>query len=136
MKVIFGQTYPLLSHARAALVTSGTATLETALFRVPQVVCYYVALPKLTGLLKRWLLKVKFVSLVNLIANREVVTELVADKMTVNRIESELRRLLYDQEYVDRQQNEYDEVALRLGEPGASAHAAHLMVEFLAGHSS
>ncbi|OUP11820.1 lipid-A-disaccharide synthase [Mediterranea sp. An20] len=136
VKVIFGQTYPLLSHARAALVTSGTATLETALFRVPQVVCYYVALPKLTGLLKRWLLKVKFVSLVNLIANREVVTELVADKMTVKRIESELRRLLYDQEYVDRQQNEYDEVALRLGEPGASAHAAHLMVEFLAGHSS
>lgn len=131
VKVIFGQTYPLLAHARAALVTSGTATLETALFRVPQAVCYYTILPRLAGVLKRCVLKVKYVSLVNLIAGREVVAELVADKMSVKGIKNELQRLLYDPGYVDRQRKGYDEVAHRLGEPGAPARAARLMVELL-----
>ena len=72
--VVRGETYALLSHADTALVTSGTATLETALFRVPQVVCYNTALPKLVGFLRRLVLKVKYVSLVNLIADREVVS--------------------------------------------------------------
>jgi lipid-A-disaccharide synthase len=71
-KIIFGQTYSLLSHATAALVTSGTATLETALFRVPQVVCYYTAAGKLVSFLRRHILKVKYISLVNLIAGREM----------------------------------------------------------------
>lgn len=131
VKVIFGQTYPLLSYARAALVTSGTATLETALFRVPQAVCYYTILPKLTGLLKRCVLKVKYVSLVNLIAGREVVKELVADKMSVEQIRRELQKLLRDAVYSRRLQDGYEEVARRLGEPGAPVRAARLMVELL-----
>lgn len=131
VKVIFGQTYPLLSYARAALVTSGTATLETALFRVPQAVCYYTILPKLTGLLKRCVLKVKYVSLVNLIAGREVVKELVADKMSVEQIRRELQKLLRDAGYSRWLQDGYEEVARRLGEPGAPVRAARLMVELL-----
>lgn len=83
VKIIFGQTYRLLQHAQAALVTSGTATLETALFRVPQVVCYHTPIGKVISFLRRHILTVKYISLVNLIADREVVKELVADTMTV-----------------------------------------------------
>lgn len=72
-KIIFDQTYRLLQHADVALVTSGTATLETALFRVPQVVCYYTPIGKVVSFLRRHILTVKFISLVNLIADREVV---------------------------------------------------------------
>ena len=89
-----GHTYDLLSHAHAALVTSGTATLETALFGVPQVVCYATALPRLFGLLRKILVKVKYVSLVNLIAGREVVPELVADGFTEQNLERHLRAVL------------------------------------------
>ena len=93
-KIVFGETYRLLSHATAALVTSGTATLETALFRTPQVVCYYTAAGKLVSLLRRMILKVPFVSLVNLIAGKEVVTELVAGDMQVKAIKQELSYIL------------------------------------------
>lgn len=93
-KIVFGQTYRLLQQAEAALVTSGTATLETALFRVPQVVCYYTAAGKLVSFLRRHILKVKYISLVNLIADREVVTELVADGMTVANIKKELAKIV------------------------------------------
>lgn len=93
MKVIFNQTYPLLRHAQAALVTSGTATLETALLRVPQAVCYHTPIGKVIAFLKRHVLKVPYISLVNLIANREVVRELVADLMTVDQIREELHRI-------------------------------------------
>lgn len=130
-KLLFGVTYPLLVHARAALVTSGTATLETSLFRVPQVVCYYMSMGKVISLLKRCVLKVKYVSLVNLIAGREVVRELVADQMTVKQASCELKRLLYDPVRADEIKAGYDEVIRRLGEPGAPARAAHIMVSLL-----
>ena len=130
-RVLFGATYPLLSHARVALVTSGTATLETALFRVPQAVCYYTPAGKLVGLLKRCILKVKFVSLVNLIAGREVVQELVADKMTVGRLACELQSLLFDPAHEDEIMDGYAEVTRRLGEAGAPSRAARMMVESL-----
>lgn len=94
VKIVFGQTYDLLSHAVAALVTSGTATLETALFRVPQVVCYYTACGKLVSFLRRHILKVKYISLVNLIAGKEVVSELVADGMTVSNVKEQLAKIL------------------------------------------
>ena len=97
MKVVFDRTYALLSYADAALVTSGTATLETALFRVPQVVCYYMAAGKFISFLKKMVLKVQFVSLVNLIAGKEVVKELVAGTMTVNNVKEELSKILYDE---------------------------------------
>ena len=89
-----GHTYDLLSHAHTALVTSGTATLETALFGVPQVVCYATVLPHLFGLLRKILIKVKYVSLVNLIAGREVVPELVADGFNEQNLERHLRAIL------------------------------------------
>ena len=89
-----GSTYQLLFNATAALVTSGTATLETCMFSVPQVVCYYTPLPHLTGFLKRHILSVKYVSLVNLIADREVVRELVAETFSTDNIRRELDAIL------------------------------------------
>ncbi|EJX05453.1 lipid-A-disaccharide synthase [gut metagenome] len=131
VKILFGETYPLLSHAKAALVTSGTATLETALFKVPQVVCYHTPIGKVIAFLKRHLLSVKYISLVNLIANREVVRELVADLMTVDEMKRELGLLLQDVDYCNRMQQGYGEVAVRLGEVGAPCKAARLMYALL-----
>lgn len=132
VKVIFGQTYELLSHADVALVTSGTATLETALFRVPQVVCYHTPIGRIIAFLKRHILKVKYISLVNLIAGREVVRELVADTMTVAQIKTELGRILNDESWRREMLAGYDEVSKRLGEPGAPAKAARLIRSLLA----
>ena len=130
VRLVKEQTYALLSHAHAALVTSGTATLETALFRVPQVVCYETPLPRLIGYLRKKVLSVRFVSLVNLIADREVVPELVADSFTMENIRQQLRGLL---EGTARQQmlDGYEEVARRLGEQQAPREAAQLICELL-----
>ena len=130
VRLVKNQTFDLLRHAHAALVTSGTATLETALFRVPQVVCYETPLPRLIGWLRKKVLSVKYISLVNLIADREVVTELVADTFNVENIRRELRRIL---DGPDRQLmlDGYDEVARRLGEKNAPDEAARLMVSLL-----
>lgn len=133
VKIVFGQTYALLSHASAALVTSGTATLETALFRVPQVVCYHTPMGKFISFLRRHLLKVEYISLVNLIADREVVKELVADTMTVEQIHAELQRILSDDSYRRQMQDSYDYMASRLGDAGAPAHAASKMLALLRG---
>ena len=134
VKIIFNKTFALLRQAEAALVTSGTATLETALFRVPQAVCYHTPIGKVIAFLKRHVLKVKYISLVNLIAGREVVRELVADTMTVEQVRSELRRILYDKEYRRRMLEGYDYMASRLGEAGAPVHAAREMVALLGKH--
>ena len=123
-KIVFGQTYRLLQQAEAALVTSGTATLETALFRVPQVVCYYISAGKLVSFLRRHILKVKYISLVNLIADREVVTELVANGMTVSNIKKELAKIISGGNGRSRMLSEYDRLIGILGEPGASERAA------------
>lgn len=131
VKIIFGQTYRLLQQSAAALVTSGTATLETALFRVPQVVCYYLSMGRFVSFLRRHVLKVKFISLVNLVAGREVVKELVADTMTEDNVRSELQSLLYNKEYRGRMLDGYEEVAQRLGAPGAPRLAARKMVKLL-----
>lgn len=130
-EIVFGQTYDLLSHATAALVTSGTATLETALFCVPQVVCYYTAAGKLVSFLRRHILKVKYISLVNLIAGREVVTELVADGMTVENVKTELARIVPGGDGRKAMQKDYEILAGILGEAGASDRAASQMVELL-----
>ena len=131
VKIVFNQTYRLLQQAEAALVTSGTATLETALFRVPQVVCYYLAAGKLVSFLRKHILKVKFISLVNLIAGREVVKELVADTMTVKNMQVELERLLLNKEYRRNMLDEYELMAQKLGPAGAPRHAAHEIVKLL-----
>ena len=131
VKIVFGQTYRLLAHAKAALVTSGTATLETALFRVPQVVCYYTPVGKLISFLRRHILKVKYISLVNLVANKEIVRELVADTMTVQNVRAELDALLNDSAYRGRMLREYDRMIEILGPAGASRQAAIKMIELL-----
>ena len=131
VKIVFGQTYRLLAQAKVALVTSGTATLETALFRVPQVVCYYLAMGKVISFLKKHILKVKYISLVNLVANKEVVRELVADTMTVDNVRSELDALLNDADYRGKMLQEYDRMIKILGPAGASHQAASKMIELL-----
>lgn len=131
VKIVFGQTYRLLAHAKAALVTSGTATLETALFRVPQVVCYYLAMGKVISFLRKHILKVKYISLVNLVANREVVRELVADTMTVANVRDELDALLNQTDYRNNMLQEYDRMIKILGPAGASHQAASKMIELL-----
>ncbi|WP_455671450.1 lipid-A-disaccharide synthase [Phocaeicola sp.] len=131
VKIIFGQTYRLLQHSEAALVTSGTATLETALFRVPQVVCYYTPIGKFISFLRRHVLKVKYISLVNLVADKEVVRELVADTMTVANIRMELEALLYNKVYRKKMLDEYDSIISILGPAGASQQAARKMVALL-----
>ena len=130
-EIVFGETYRLLSHATAALVTSGTATLETALFRVPQVVCYYTAAGKLVSLLRRLVLKVPFVSLVNLIAGKEVVTELVAGDMSVRAVKRELAQILPGGKERERMLADYETLIQVLGEAGASERAARHMLEAL-----
>ena len=131
VKIIFGQTYRLLQQAKAALVTSGTATLETALFRVPQAVCYYTPAGKLISFLRRHILKVKYISLVNLVADKEVVRELVADTMTVSNIRAEVDALLNDKAYRQSMLDNYDEMIRILGPAGASRQAASKMIELL-----
>lgn len=129
--LVVNKTYPLLSKAVAALVTSGTATLETCMFRVPQTVCYYTPLPRIIGFLKRSFLKVRFVSLVNLIADREVVRELVADTFSVENIRQELERILPGGDQRQRMLADYEEVHRCLGESHAPDEAARIMVHLL-----
>ena len=131
VKILFDQTYRLLQQAEAALVTSGTATLEAALFRVPQAVCYHTPIGKVVSFLRRHILTVKYISLVNLIANREVVKELVADTMTVEQARAELERILYDKDYRQRMLDGYEYMAARLGDAGAPKRAAQEMVRLL-----
>jgi lipid-A-disaccharide synthase len=130
VQVVYNQTYALLSQAHAALVTSGTATLETCLFRVPQVVCYETPLPTIIGWLRKRVLKVKYISLVNLIANREVVKELVADSFSVNNIRQELTKILDGPARIAMLED-YDEVSRRLGDQIAPDNAAQLIIEKL-----
>lgn len=130
--IVFGQTYDILNNAHAALVTSGTATLETALFRVPQVVCYATPMPKFYSFLKKHFLKVKYVSLVNLVADREVVRELVSVDMSLSNVVDELGRILpAGGKERAVMLKEYDRMIDILGAPGASERAAEKIVSFL-----
>ena len=132
-KILFGQTYSLLTHATAALVTSGTATLETALFKVPQVVCYYTTAGKLVSFLRRHILKVQYISLVNLISGNEAVTELVADGMTVTNLKAELKQILPDGNKRSKMLSDYEQLIQTLGTAGASQRAAEIIISSLSG---
>lgn len=134
VEIVYNQTYDLLSQATAALVTSGTATLETALFRVPQVVCYFMQFRHLATLARKILLKIPYVSLVNLVAGREVVPELVAEQMTVENCRKHLESILPGGKAREAQLRGYEIMAERLGEPGAPQRAAKLMVQLLTGN--
>lgn len=135
--LLFGQTYRLLRHAHAALVTSGTATLETALFSVPQVVCYGSPMPKFYALMRRLFLKVQFISLVNLIAGKEIVRELVTDTMTVENARHELGVLLpSNSPERTAMLHEYDRMKQILGGPGASQRAAREIISVMKGRAN
>lgn len=125
---ITNKTYDLLSHSTAALVTSGTATLETALFKVPEVVCYkgnWVSYQ-----IAKRIITLKYISLVNLIMDKEVVTELIQDECNTKNIRHELKKLL-EPAYRKQLLEQYDVLESKLGGIGASEKTAKLIVQSL-----
>ena len=124
IRIVRDQTYRLLQHSTAALVTSGTATLETALLRVPQVVCYYMKAGRLASFARRLILKIPYISLVNLVAGEEVVPELVAEQMNPENVRRHLASILPGGSARNAQLQGYDRMAAILGEPGAPKRAA------------
>ena len=129
IKIVTDQTYDLLLHSMAALVTSGTATLETALFGVPQVVCY-----KTSGFsykIAKLVIKVPYISLVNLVAQKEVVKELIQDELTIDNLFINLNKILNDPDFRNKQMNDYKEVKESLGNVGASEKTGRRIVEIL-----
>jgi lipid-A-disaccharide synthase len=130
IQTVSNKTYKLLSEAKAALVTSGTATLETALFGVPEIVCYKGN--ELSYQLAKRLIKIKYISLVNLIMDKEVVKELIQHDMTVTNLTTELKRILYDNDKKEQLRNDYTELKRILKAGGnASANAAHAIMKEL-----
>ena len=127
VKMVHNKTYQLLSHSTAALVTSGTATLETALFNVPQVVCYETPLPRLVRFAFDHIMACKYISLVNLIADKEVVQEMFADRFKIDAIADQLYQLLPGKEGRERMLAEYQVVRERLGNQMAPDEAATIM---------
>jgi lipid-A-disaccharide synthase len=127
IRVIYNQTYDLLSHATAAVVTSGTATLETALFKVPQVVVYSTSW--VSYQIGKRLIRVSYISLPNLIADRRVVRELIQDDFSVTNLRDELNSLLSDASYRQEMQTGYELIRERIGENQASNQVAHLILE-------
>ncbi|MFT3738285.1 MAG: lipid-A-disaccharide synthase [Breznakibacter sp.] len=128
IKVLFDQTYQLVQHARAAMVTSGTATLETALLNCPQVVCYRMWGGNFSDYIaKRFIIKVRFISLVNLILDREGVRELFQKNFTVGALEHELGALLENDGRRKQIFADYEELHRLMGQPGSSRKTAGLM---------
>ena len=131
VKMVRNETYALLKHSVVALVTSGTATLETALFNVPQVVCYETPVSKLIRFGFNHLIKVKYISLVNLIADREIVPEMMADRFSVANIKTELEKLLPGHPAYEEMLTAYDEMRGKLGHAVAPDNAAKIMFDLL-----
>ncbi len=127
--VVFDQTYSLLRHSKAAIVTSGTATLETALLNIPQVVCYRMGMGWFLELFRNQILKTKFFSLVNLVGEKEVVKELFQSEVTVKNIKAELIQIIGNEEYRNTMLAEYSEIAQKLASNGAANVAANHIVQ-------
>jgi lipid-A-disaccharide synthase len=127
--IVYGQTYNLLKYAEAALVTSGTATLETALLGVPQVVCYKGGY--LSYVIARMIVHVRFISLVNLIMGKQVIRELIQGDFDKDHLTRELNRILYDSQVREKILTDYSLLKEKLGGKGASAKAAGLIVQYL-----
>mgnify|MGYP003531980581 CR=1 FL=1 len=131
INIVNNETYPLLNYSIAALVTSGTATLETAMFGVPQVVCYETPVPHLIRFGFNHVIKCKYISLVNLIADKEIVKELFADRFSVSNISEELGRILPSGDGRQNMLDDYEEVYKKLGDTIAPDNAARIMVGLL-----
>jgi lipid-A-disaccharide synthase len=126
-KLVMDQTDGLLQHAEAALVTSGTATLETALMEVPEVVCYKGNF--ISVAIARRIIDVKYISLANLIVEREIVKELIQDQLNTKNLSRELDLILNDQQKKQQLLSDYKELKEKLGKEGASERAATLILE-------
>ena len=129
VKLLYDQTYPIMKYADAAIVTSGTATLEAGLLKVPQVVCYFGN--PLGMVIAFFLVNIRFISLVNLILNKEAVKELVQYKITRESLKRELDKLLFDDQHQKILENDYEELQLRVGSPGVSERVAKRMFGLL-----
>jgi len=129
IKVVKGKTYELLQYSTAAMVTSGTATLETGLFKVPQVVCYKGS--AISYHIAKWLVKIKYISLVNLILDREAVTELIQNDFNETRLQKELTAILPQGKKREQLLNDYNLLIEKLGGVGASENTAKLMLKTL-----
>ena len=129
IKYVFEQTYDILHHAQAAMVTSGTATLETALFDVPQAVCYRTGVVSYT--IAKAVIKVPYISLVNLITGREIVKEFIQNDFSARNIMDELKKLLDDPDYRAKQKAGYAELREKLGSHKAARKTAELMIGYL-----
>ncbi|MBK7888338.1 MAG: lipid-A-disaccharide synthase [Bacteroidetes bacterium] len=126
--LIRNQTYAILSKSSAALVTSGTATLETALFGVPEVVCYKGNV--LSYWIARQLVKVKYISLVNLVMDQEIVKELIQDELQPKNLQSELMKL-FDRESRQTMLKSFEALKIKLGGQGASKNTSNLIIKYL-----
>lgn len=129
VRIVYNKTYDLFMNADAALVTSGTATLEAALFDVPEIVCYKGSW--FSYLIARMVIKVKFISLVNLIMDKKIVTELIQTKLTKANLREELKSILYHPEHISQLKNEYSLLKQKLGNSGASKNAADVIRNYL-----
>jgi lipid-A-disaccharide synthase len=131
VNIVFNKTYDLLQQSAAAVVNSGTATLETALINTPQVVVYHAPFGQLAIFLKDIFIKVKYISLVNLVAEKEVVKELIVHHFTADNVAEELEKLLHNKTYRNELLSNYSKIKMSLGEPGTAERCAKKMVEFL-----
>jgi lipid-A-disaccharide synthase len=127
LKVVANRTYDLLQLSKAAMVTSGTATLETALFNVPEVVCYKGSF--ISYHIAKRVIKVKYISLVNLIMDQEIVKELIQQELNKKLLKTELGKLLHDDEYRAQMHANFEKLHHKLGGGGASGRTAELIVE-------
>lgn len=132
--IIFDNTYQLLLHSKAAIVNSGTATLETALIGTPQVVVYHVFGGRISYFLKELIIKTKYISLVNIIAQKESVKELILHLFTIENIKNELQKLLFDNNYIDKIKNEYKNIGLNLGNNRAAKTTAEHIFNHISKH--
>lgn len=130
--IVYEQTYNLLKIAYAALVTSGTATLETALFNVPQVVCYKAN--PISYQIARKIIKIKYISLVNLIMDKPVITELIQSDLNIRLLKQEFEKISINENYRKNLKEEYCQLKIKLGGSGASAKTARLIVEYINNH--
>ncbi|MGC9150304.1 MAG: lipid-A-disaccharide synthase [Microbacter sp.] len=131
VKIVFNQTYDLLKTAFAAIVTSGTATLETALFHVPQIVVYHLTPARITPLLRKWIIKIPYISLVNIIAQKQVVVELIGAEVTTRRLVDELKQITDNEAFRSNMLSEYNVIQHTLGARGASERAAAKILALL-----
>ena len=129
VKIIFGQTYKLLMNSYAAIVTSGTATLETAIFNIPQVVCYKAG--SFWFKIAKMLVNVKYISLVNLILDKPAVKELIQNDFTFDNLKDEFQKITKDENYRTQLFENYKILSEKLGGSGASKRTAELMYKYL-----